>query len=170
MEQTTVKWWTNEKLITSHSRGQNFWTHVLPALAITLLMSIWDKLAAQQQTTTNLPEIPPKTSSEGNDNCFCDHPELSPSYPGWLSEMYQFINKNLKHFANIEGKVFLAFTIWTNWEISNVKVVKSLHPLADAEAKRVVKMFPNWNPGQMYWKKMEFIYTLPITFKHTIKN
>lgn len=48
--------------------------------------------------------------------------------------------------------------------IDSVKVVRSVDPLLDAEAIRVIKGMPNWTPGEQRGEKVRVKYTLPINF------
>ena len=49
-------------------------------------------------------------------------------------------------------------------QIENAIVLKSVAPGLDQEALRVVRLFPNWIPGEQNGKKVSVYYTLPITF------
>ena len=49
--------------------------------------------------------------------------------------------------------------------ITKPAVVRSLHPLLDAEALRVVAAMPKWSPGMTMGKKVEVKYNLPVSFK-----
>jgi TonB family protein len=60
---------------------------------------------------------------------------------------------------SIEGRVVVSFTVESDGTITNAQVVKSLHPLLDAEALRVVNLMPKWEPGA------QSRYNLPIYFK-----
>ena len=53
----------------------------------------------------------------------------------------------------------------TSGLVDNVKVMKSVHPLLDAEAIRVVSTMPKWEPGQQGGQAIAVEYTLPIVFK-----
>jgi len=50
--------------------------------------------------------------------------------------------------------------------IQNVTILKSVHPLLDNEAIRVVNSIPNdkWKPGELEGKKVNVFYVVPITF------
>ena len=49
--------------------------------------------------------------------------------------------------------------------ISNIKVLKSVHPLLDAEAVRVISIMPRWIPAKQNGEPVKTHYTLPITFR-----
>ena len=46
--------------------------------------------------------------------------------------------------ANIQGTVFLVFTLDKKGVVKKVKVTKSLHPACDAEAIRLLQEGPKW--------------------------
>lgn len=65
----------------------------------------------------------------------------------------------------IQGKVILEFMIDTDGSVRNIRVVRGVDPLLDAEALRVVSMSPKWTPGLQRGKPAKVIFTFPITFK-----
>lgn len=64
----------------------------------------------------------------------------------------------------IQGKVYIQFVVSDKGEITNVTLKKSVHPLLDQEAIRVVKSMPKWTPGFFEGKAVNSIFSLPITF------
>jgi protein TonB len=88
---------------------------------------------------------------------------------GDLSELYQFIAKNLRYpeeakEKKIEGKVFAKFVIEKDGSVTNVEIVKGVGYGMDEETLRVVKMLPKWNPGKQSGKAVRQAFTMPITF------
>ena len=65
----------------------------------------------------------------------------------------------------IEGRVMLQFVVSKRGRIKDVEVVKSAHPLLDAEAVRVLERMPRWVPGKKDGKPINVKYALPVTFK-----
>jgi TonB family protein len=49
--------------------------------------------------------------------------------------------------------------------ISNDTIVRSVDPLLDAEALRVVRSMPNWTPGKQKGEAVRVRFTLPVTFR-----
>ncbi len=49
-------------------------------------------------------------------------------------------------------------------KIDRVGVVKSVHPVLDAEAVRVVSMMPDWSPGLMGDTPVNVWFSIPIAF------
>lgn len=96
--------------------------------------------------------------------------EQMPLFPGGHQALFDYLEKNIKYPANarkhsIQGRVIVQFTVDEKGRLSNIKVVKSVEPYLDAEAVRVVKSMPRWNPGIEKGKAVKVRYTLPVTFK-----
>lgn len=61
-------------------------------------------------------------------------------------------------------KIFVLFTIDKNGDIANIKI-RAPHKSLEAEAKRVVKLFPKMTPGKQRNRNVNVSYALPIAFK-----
>ena len=93
--------------------------------------------------------------------------ETMPQFPGGSEMMRGFIAKNLNYPKTgmcVEGKVFVGFVVETDGSITSVKTIKGIHPLFDAEAERVVSLFPKWIPGNVNGKKVPVKMVMPISF------
>jgi len=104
-----------------------------------------------------------------NDKTF-DVVEEMPEYPGGQSAMLEYLSKNVRypeeaHKAGKQGRVIATFVVEKDGSITNAKVVRSIDPLLDAEALRVISSMPNWIPGKQDGKPVAVKYTVPITFK-----
>ena len=93
-----------------------------------------------------------------------------PSFPGGSQALVDFLRENTKYPEqalkdSIEGRVVVGFVIDTDGSITEPKVVRSVHPLLDAEALRVVKLMPKWEPGYQGDSLVRVKYNLPVTFK-----
>ena len=96
--------------------------------------------------------------------------ETMPEFPGGNEALKEFISENIIYPAEakaegIQGKVFVAFTINHEGKVKDAEVVKGVHKLLDAEALRVVKEMPEWQPGEEDGKPVNVRYTLPVIFK-----
>lgn len=96
--------------------------------------------------------------------------DVMPEFPGGETELLKYMARNVKYPAESvkykeEGSLSLSFIINKDGSLSDIKVVKSLTPLLDAEAVRVVKNMPKWTPGKVKGKVVRVAYTTPITFK-----
>lgn len=93
-----------------------------------------------------------------------------PQYPGGMTEFVKWLTKNLKYptaalRSKIEGKVMISFIVNTDGTISDIKVVKNAHRLLDAEALRVAKLMPKWEPGKDHGKVCRTMVAIPIVFE-----
>ena len=62
-------------------------------------------------------------------------------------------------------KVVVSFIINKDGSITNEKVERSVDPLLDQEALRVVRMMPKWKPGIDKNKPCRTLFAIPINFK-----
>jgi TonB family protein len=96
--------------------------------------------------------------------------DVQPEFPGGTAALLQFLSSNIKYPAecrdsSIEGRVIVSFVIGKDGAICEPEVVKSVHPLLDAEALRVISLMPNWVPGMQQGKPVRVKYSVPITFR-----
>ena len=96
--------------------------------------------------------------------------EKMPQFPGGTGKLFEFLSKNVKYPAeaennDVQGRVIVTFVVERDGEISNAKVVKSIHPALDAEALRVINSMPNWTPGMQNGEAVRVKYTVPVTFR-----
>lgn len=74
-------------------------------------------------------------------------------FPGGEQALLRHVATKLKYPAeavkqNLQGVVFLRFTVEKNGRVGNVRVVKGLSKECDAEAVRVVKRLPRFTPAK----------------------
>ena len=135
----------------------------IPVIALALL--------AFANPTTNSAAI---ESSASQDNApqskVYDSVEQMPEFPGGMEALIDFLSSNVHYPENavkndVEGRVLVQFVIEKTGEIGDVKVVRSVDEELDAEAVRVVKSMPKFEPGRINGKAVAVWYTLPIMFK-----
>ncbi len=95
--------------------------------------------------------------------------EMLPEPTGGMKNFYKHIGKNFKFPSEAKrsgaaGKVIVTFVIEADGSTSSFEIVKSLTPLIDAEAIRVIEAYPKWNPGKQRGKSVRVTYTLPMAF------
>lgn len=96
--------------------------------------------------------------------------EKMPEYPGGMSAMMAFINKNIKYPAEAQktkaqGRIVIQFIVDTEGNIIEPKVIQSVDPLLDAEAIRLTAIMPKWKPGMQRGQAVNVKYTVPIVFR-----
>jgi TonB family protein len=95
--------------------------------------------------------------------------EVMPQHPGGTKGLQKYLSENIKYppeaqKKGIQGKVFVGFVIDENGNVTDAKVVRSVDPLIDAEALRVVNGMQKWTPGKQRGKAVKVAFTLPINF------
>ena len=96
--------------------------------------------------------------------------EQMPQFPGGPAALMQFLSSNVKYpkeafEKGIQGRVIANFVVEKDGSITEARIVKSVDPLLDAEALRVVGTMPNWAPGTQNGEPVRVKYTVPITFR-----
>lgn len=96
--------------------------------------------------------------------------EEMPQFPGGPSAMFEYLSKSIRYpeeaeVKGIQGRVIVTFVVEPDGSISNVKVSKSVNPLLNKEAVRVVESMPHWIPGKQNGNAVRVKYTTPVTFK-----
>ena len=96
--------------------------------------------------------------------------EHMPSFPGGYTALAKFLEDNIKYpqspeTEGVQGRVVCQFNVGKDGTISDIKVVKSIHPLYDAEVIRVISLMPKWIPGEQLGVPVKVRYTLPVTFR-----
>ena len=96
--------------------------------------------------------------------------EELPEFPGGIVAFMKWLTQNLNYPTpaqrqHIEGKVVVSFIINRDGTIVDAKIAKSVHPLLDREAMRIVGMMPKWKPGRQNDKPCRTMFVIPINFK-----
>lgn len=95
--------------------------------------------------------------------------EEMPRFPGGMGAMMKYLTDNLKYpkeavAEGLAGRVIAKFVVTKTGDITDVQIIRSVHPLLDAEALRVVKEMPRWTPGRQNGKAVAVKYTVPVMF------
>ncbi len=95
--------------------------------------------------------------------------ESTASFPGGEAQLFAYLGENLRYPRKamrnrIEGRIELEFMVLEDGAIADIQVLKSVHPLLDEEALRVVSSMPRWIPAQADGMTMKQRYRLPIRF------
>ena len=96
--------------------------------------------------------------------------EEMPEFPGGMEECMKFISQNAQypveaHRKGIHGKVLVSCVISDKGEISSPQIYRSVDPLLDAEALRVIQSMPKWKPGKQRGQEVNVMFMLPVEFK-----
>jgi len=91
--------------------------------------------------------------------------DVPAKFPGGMQGLIKFLSTNLKHPKGaVSGKVFATFTVKDDGSIEDIRIVRKLNPVNDAEVVRVLKLSPKWIPGTKDGEAVESEFTLPISF------
>jgi len=160
--------------------------------SLILLMSS-EQVYGQNQKTENEKKDPTKSNSikvnkkdsiqskERDEHILCYLVlEKVPAYPGGDDKLVEYLSKNIIYpkeavAKKIQGRVICKFMVNEDGSITNIEVIRSVDPLLDAEAIRVIKTLPKFVPGTQHDKPVGVYFTLPITFSlpknsHVTKN
>ncbi|MBP3762350.1 MAG: energy transducer TonB [Bacteroidales bacterium] len=95
--------------------------------------------------------------------------ENDPEFPGGMEALYKYLAQNIKYPQlardnGITGRVYVTFVVERDGSIANPKVLKDIGGGCGAEAIRVVKSMPKWNPGKQRGKAVRVQFNLPVNF------
>lgn len=96
--------------------------------------------------------------------------EEMPSFVGGNSALIDYIKNNLRYPLvakenGVQGRVLVSFVVEKDGSLSGVKVVRSVDPSLEKEAKRLVEAMPKWNAGKQNGSCVRVRYNVPISFR-----
>lgn len=152
----------------------------LPVAAMLLLFSNCGNKTSSEQTATELKDSVSATQSLKEEavpdsvtilkDVVYDVVDTPTTFPGGAKVCLEFIAKNIKYPPQAienkeEGQVVVQFIVSKNGKLLNPIVVKSVSPLLDAEAIRVINSMPDWIPGKHKGENVNSRFTLPVRFR-----
>lgn len=95
--------------------------------------------------------------------------EEQPRFPGGEEALLKFIAEHtiypdIPKENNVQGKVHLEFEVKKDGSIGDVKILRGVDPYIDAEAIRVIKSLPKWEPGRQGGNPVKVTMQIPINF------
>ena len=95
--------------------------------------------------------------------------EQKPQFPGGEAALVNWLKANIQYPVAQEevaqGRVVVQFIVEKDGSIGEAKVARSCHPALDAEAVRVVKNLPKFEPAQNDGQAVRCWFTLPLSFR-----
>ncbi len=93
-------------------------------------------------------------------------------FPGRKEALKNYFMKNLKYpedakKQNIQGRIYVKFTVNEYGKITNPKIIRSIYPSLDKEALLLIKNMPDWIPAKKGNLTVKSEQILPVVF---IKN
>ena len=124
----------------------------------------------QQDNCSEPKSMVMQTDTISENVVFGDVPEQMPSFRGGMQKLQEFINENIQYTEEMaqtcaQGRVVVRFVIEKDGTVTNPKVVKSVDPVFDKEALRIVSIMPKWIPAKMNGKAIRTTYTVPVSFR-----
>jgi len=126
------------------------------------------KTTAAQVEGSAKPADKPVDFKQYDENVYNTVEDL-PSFPGGMPELFKFMQQNIKYPAEAiaskkAGSVIVSFVVSKDGSITDVGLIRGISPELDAEALRVVRMMPKWNPGKVKGEPVNVKFTLPVNF------
>ena len=94
--------------------------------------------------------------------------EQMPEYPGGQAALLKFIGDNLKYPKEMvgcfQGSVRVRFYVDTLGHVCDPQIVRGMDSALDREILRVIRLFPDFIPGQHEDRKVNVYVNLPISF------
>lgn len=96
--------------------------------------------------------------------------EEMPVYPGGDLALLTYLSDNIKFPQlaidnNITGTVYVSYVVDQKGKVTDVTLVRGVHPVLDQEAVRVVKTLDGYSAGKQRGIPVKVKYTVPISFK-----
>ena len=96
--------------------------------------------------------------------------EQMPFFPGGDNALMKYIASHLQYppmaeEQGIQGKCIVQFVVTSTGDIGEVKIIRSLSPECDNEAKRLISTLPRFNPGQQDGQPVNVWYTTLVSFR-----
>ncbi|MRX47760.1 M56 family metallopeptidase [Pedobacter puniceum] len=107
-----------------------------------------------------------------NEEVVSNDVDVLPMFKGGPQKFPEFLMKNLQYpieakEKKIEGRVIVNFIVEKDGSLSDIKILRGVSKELDEEALRVIKLSPNWEPGQQNGKVVRVNFALPISFNLT---
>lgn len=91
------------------------------------------------------------------------------NFPGGVDALFKFFAENI-HFpaalrdVHVEGHVYVQFNVEKDGSLTNVRLLRDLHPDCGKEALRLVSIMPKWIPASYKGEPIVTTIVLPISF------
>jgi protein TonB len=98
--------------------------------------------------------------------------EVMPTFRGGdLNKFRDWVQKRTNYpeaaiINKIRGTVFLTFIVEKDGTVSNVTVIKGVHPLLDEEAVKTISESPRWSPGLQRGQPVRVRFQIPLSFAY----
>jgi TonB family protein len=92
-----------------------------------------------------------------------------PEFPGGLEAFYEYMGRKVKYTAylqeiRVEGIVFVSFVVNLDGTVTEVEILRGLHPDLDEQVVEALKKSPHWSPGFQGRHAVPVRYKVPVRF------
>jgi len=94
---------------------------------------------------------------------FSNNPSISKFMNEWVYRLLKYPQAAVEQ--GIQGTVQVSFVIEKDGKVTNAKVVRSVHPLLDEEALKVVSASPKWKAARVRGEKVRSSLTVGVEFR-----
>lgn len=96
--------------------------------------------------------------------------EKDPKFPGGEEAMKEFITERVEYpqearEKEIEGTVIVGFVVEKDGRLTDIEVLKKVHPSLNQEAVEVVERMPKWEPGRQKGRNVRVHMKVPVRFE-----
>ena len=181
-----------EMMLKPTSSGWVRWSYLalIPVLAMFMFAcnpSKKSKTPAPEAVEQEAPATDPVTTKSVDPNLIeCEVPDaeaaekepvamnLLDTKPGFnggdANEFTKWVNTQLQYPEQakkdkVEGRVVIQFTIGTDGEVRDVKLLRGVREDLDTEAMKVVASSPKWEPGRKNGEAVPVHFTFPVVYK-----
>jgi TonB family protein len=111
-----------------------------------------------------------KELNDENKICGCFVEDLhEASFGSESKSLFSYISKTMNYPQlsienNEQGRVYTTFIVETDGTVSHVMVERGVSQLIDAEAIRVLRQMPKWNPASCEGKEVRMKVRIPLNF------
>ncbi len=138
-------------------------------LILTTMISFSFGIYAQQKGQEGEPQmielVEPDHSNEGvwfvEVNASFNGGDLK-TFETWVMENLKYPEEAIKD--SIYGKVIIQFSVDKTGAVCETKVIRSVNPLLDNEALRVVNSSPAWKPAKISGVELKQNFVIPVYF------
>jgi len=101
-------------------------------------------------------------------NTVVESPEVMPGFPGGMSALVKFLQKNLTNPRDMEDgemiSVKMRFVVGYDGKLKSFTTVEDGGEIFNKEVIRVLKKMPDWVPGKSNGQNVSVYYTIPVKF------
>ena len=158
------------------SRKRQFaWLLLIPVLAVAMYACNPSRNESEpapaEETVNPAGGVPINLSTPSTESVPFSVVDKKPTFNGGdANEFSKWVNTHLTYpeeakQKELQGRITLSFKVCADGKVRDVRVLRGVDPLLDAEALRVISASPDWGPGEQDGKAVDVTYTFPVIFQ-----